>query len=134
MDEVTLAQGNQVLNLILQKKVPSRQLQDLLESGLLSDLLDAHIDEVDELDRDDFRRMLDLKPLSVWRRYDGDSYDGISIGQRVRYLPTGEETTITKIRKHWRRGEIVFFAPITPKGSDRIVELPIERREDIEPL
>ena len=133
MKEVTLAQGNQVLNLILQKKVPSQQLQRLLGSGLLSDLLDAHIDEVDELDRDDFRHTLGLNPLSVWRRYDDDSYDGISIGQRVRHLPTGEETTITKIRKHWR-GEIVFFAPITPKGSDYIVELPIEKRGDIEPL
>ena len=57
MKNITLAQGNQVLNLILQKDVPCEQLQELLASGLLSDLLDANIQQVD---RKKFREVLGL--------------------------------------------------------------------------
>ncbi|OGY62464.1 MAG: hypothetical protein A2745_03270 [Candidatus Harrisonbacteria bacterium RIFCSPHIGHO2_01_FULL_44_13] len=60
MKDATLAQGNQVLNLILQKQVPAEHLQDLLESGLLSDLLCANLQEIK---RDDFRRVCGLKLL-----------------------------------------------------------------------
>jgi len=41
MNDATLAQGNQMLNLILQKKTPAKNLQQLLASGLQSMLLDA---------------------------------------------------------------------------------------------
>ncbi len=41
MNNATLAQGNQVLNLILQKKLSTRALQLFLESDLLSILLET---------------------------------------------------------------------------------------------
>lgn len=55
MKDATLAQGNQVLNLILQKKVSSEVVQQLLESGLLSDLLET---DLTKLERKDFRRFI----------------------------------------------------------------------------
>jgi len=58
MKDATLAQGNQVLNLILQKGVPASQLQALIESGLLSDLLDANVENVD---RKKFREVIGLE-------------------------------------------------------------------------
>ena len=45
--DATLAQGNQVINLILQKRVSDSQLQELFESGLLADLLGAYLEGVD---------------------------------------------------------------------------------------
>ncbi len=62
MKDATLAQGNQVTNLILQKQTPSEQLQKLLESGLLSDLLDANLEG--GIDRNAFRRLIGLIPNS----------------------------------------------------------------------
>ena len=47
MKKATLAQGNQVLSLILQKNLSSERLQRLLASGLLSDLLDVDPEEID---------------------------------------------------------------------------------------
>ncbi len=47
MKMATLRQGNQVVNLILQKEVPAEQLQRLMESGLLADLLDANVEMTD---------------------------------------------------------------------------------------
>lgn len=61
----TLAQGNQVLNLILQHHIPNHQMQKLLASGLLADLLDANVDIVD---RDNFRDLLGLCPLKEKQR------------------------------------------------------------------
>lgn len=61
MKEATLAQGNQVTNLILQKKVSSVQLQRLLHSGLLADLLEADFDK--EINRRDFRRLIGFQGL-----------------------------------------------------------------------
>jgi hypothetical protein len=60
MKDATLAQGNQVLNLILQKRVSAEKIQRLVESGFLSDLLDA---DFDTFSRDEFRRVLDLEHL-----------------------------------------------------------------------
>lgn len=57
----TLRQGNQVLNLILQQKTPREQLQKLLASGLLSDLLSGNLDGVD---RNHFRKILGLRSIS----------------------------------------------------------------------
>lgn len=62
MKTATLAQGNQVMNLILQKQVPAQQLQQLLESGLISDLLDANVARVD---RAEFRELIGLTPYQV---------------------------------------------------------------------
>lgn len=58
MKDATLAQGNQVLNLILQKETPASQLQALIESGLLSDVLDANVEAVD---RKKFRAVIGLE-------------------------------------------------------------------------
>ncbi len=62
MKDATLAQGNQVLNLILQKQTPAEQLQTLIQSGLLSDLLDANVEEVN---RDKFREVIGLRGPKV---------------------------------------------------------------------
>ena len=57
--KATLAQGNQIINLILQHDVDTRLLQKLLESGLLPDLLQGSVDQVD---RAQFRELLGLEP------------------------------------------------------------------------
>ena len=57
----TLRQGNQVLNLILQQKTSREQLQKLLASGLLSDLLSGNLEGTD---RNRFRKVLGLRPIS----------------------------------------------------------------------
>jgi hypothetical protein len=62
MKNATLEQGTKVLTLISQKETPCEQLQNLLASGLLTDLLDANVVEVN---RDAFRKVIGLKPLSV---------------------------------------------------------------------
>ncbi|MBP9855953.1 MAG: hypothetical protein KBC48_01430 [Candidatus Pacebacteria bacterium] len=53
----TLAQATQVLGLILEKKGNVKDLQDLLESGLLTDLLDS---DPKHISRDAFRQILFL--------------------------------------------------------------------------
>lgn len=58
----TLRQGNQVLNLILQLGVDSRSLQEAMESGLLSDLLQA---DCATIDRARFREVLGLQSLDL---------------------------------------------------------------------
>ena len=69
----TLAQGNQVLNLILQHHTPTSHMQRLLASGLLSDLLDSNVDAVD---RNHFREVLGLRPLKEKQyRKDGNALD-----------------------------------------------------------
>lgn len=55
----TLKQGNQVLNLLSQHNVDSVSLQELLGSGLLSDLFQA---DVALVDREQFRELLGLAP------------------------------------------------------------------------
>jgi hypothetical protein len=58
MKDTTLAQGNQIINLILQKKLPAEKLQKLFKSGLFSDLLD--VEEPEVIDRKAFRIILGL--------------------------------------------------------------------------
>jgi len=58
MKKATPAQGNQVLGLILQKNVPCDRLQKLLESGLLTDLLEA---DPAKIDRPEFRQVVGLE-------------------------------------------------------------------------
>lgn len=57
MNFASLAQGGQVLRLIHEQETTVEQLQDLIESGLLSDLLKA---DVKKVNRDDFRKLLGL--------------------------------------------------------------------------
>lgn len=59
MKDVTLAQGTKVMNLILQRRMPCEQLQELIDSGLLSDLFDANLEN--GVNREEFRRVLGLK-------------------------------------------------------------------------
>lgn len=60
MNLTTLGQGAKVIELILQKETPAEQMQDLLKSGLLADLLDANVGSVN---REDFRKLLGLGKL-----------------------------------------------------------------------
>ena len=64
MKDATLAQGNQMLNLILQKQTPSEQLQRLMGSGLFSDLLEANLEN--GIDRNAFRVLIGLKPINAF--------------------------------------------------------------------
>ncbi len=62
MKIATLEQGMKVQKMIVDKGMPSDQLQWALESGALSDLLDAN---PDGFDREEFRKFLGLKPLNL---------------------------------------------------------------------
>ncbi|TRZ77316.1 hypothetical protein D4R87_02985 [bacterium] len=59
MKKATLAQGNQILNLILQKEIPVEQLQKIIESGLLTDLLNADLSN--PINRGLFRKVIGIK-------------------------------------------------------------------------
>ena len=94
MKNVTLKQGNQVLNLILQKDIPCEQLQELLASGLLSDLLDANIQQIDRVK---FRKVLDLstfkhdKTKDGWELLEDVPFDGKQFTLKmVEFLKSGE--------------------------------------------
>ncbi len=56
----TLKQASKILSLF--EETPGDQIQTLLESGLLADLRDGNVVEVK---RDDFRKLLGLKPLQL---------------------------------------------------------------------
>lgn len=58
----TLRQASQVLSLLSKKGTSRGQVQKLFTSGFLSDLLDANLDNVD---RDEFRKMLGLIKLKT---------------------------------------------------------------------
>lgn len=60
MNFATLKQAGKVLELITQNEVPSEQMQEILGSGLLSDLLIGNIGGVN---REEFRRVLGLVSL-----------------------------------------------------------------------
>jgi len=61
MKTATLKQSTEVLKLILEKEISDEQLQWMLESGALSDLLDAN---PDGYDRDAYRKFLGLNLLN----------------------------------------------------------------------
>lgn len=60
MKTATLEQGMKVQKMISDKGTPDEQLQWMLSSGALSDLLDA---KPESFDREAYRRFLGLKPL-----------------------------------------------------------------------
>ncbi len=87
MKEATLGHGVKILQLIAQKGTPGDQVQNLVESGLFSDLLDANLASVD---RDEVRQALGLKPLGIRATitsysmsvdYDRPVKDGIKAGK-----------------------------------------------------
>lgn len=61
MKPATLEQGMKVQKMISDKGTPDKQLQWMLESGALSDLLDAN---PDNFNREEFRKFLGLRPLN----------------------------------------------------------------------
>ncbi|MEK7553547.1 MAG: hypothetical protein AAB504_02605 [Patescibacteria group bacterium] len=80
MKEATLKQAGKVLEVI--GETPCEQLQKILSSGLLSDLLSANVDLVD---RDVVRQALGLKPIGMHSYlmtidYDRSVKDGIKAG------------------------------------------------------
>jgi hypothetical protein len=76
MKDATLAQGNGVLTLILQKQTCAEQLQDLLTSGVLADVLDANVAVVNRIE---LRKVLGLKQV-VLVYFDPDGWAGGSAG------------------------------------------------------
>lgn len=60
MKDATLKQANKILDLV--KNVPREQVQKVIASGLLSDLLNANVDAID---RDVFRQLVGLKKIPV---------------------------------------------------------------------
>lgn len=64
----TIKQALHFFALVDQKGIPDDQLQVLYQSGLVSDLLDA---DVSEINREEFRRICGLKPfvpeLKIWK-------------------------------------------------------------------
>ena len=105
MKTATLAQGNQVLNLILQKKMPAEHLQKILESGLLSDLLDGNIDEVN---RAEFRRVLGFGDL-----IDLDANPFVPYGWEVRSHQKGGQFT-------WSPDKVRLHLSSSQRGKGRI--------------
>lgn len=62
MSDVSLEQGIHVLSVLRDKGIPREQVQKLFTSGLFSDLLDGNLDNVD---RDEFRKILGLVELEI---------------------------------------------------------------------
>jgi hypothetical protein len=62
MKTATLKQSAKVTQMIIDKGTPDEQLQWMLESGALSDLLDAN---PEGFDREAYRKFLGLKPLNL---------------------------------------------------------------------
>lgn len=60
MKKATLDQAVQVLDLFRAKKTPLKQVQKILASGLLADLCDANIDQIDRVA---FRSLCGLNPI-----------------------------------------------------------------------
>lgn len=69
MTNATFSQAAHILRIVEEKGTSKSQLQDIIGAGLLADLLDANLSEVN---RDEFRRVIGLKPLSL--RYDPDAF------------------------------------------------------------
>ena len=59
-------QAANLLTLVSNKGIHAEQIQKLYSSGLLSDLLDA---DVDEVNRDEFRKVLGLGPIFKTDKY-----------------------------------------------------------------
>jgi len=64
MKLATLKQAGKVLKLVEETEIPLEQLQKLLASGLLSDLLKANLDEIN---RHEFRKLCSLVRFPVWK-------------------------------------------------------------------
>ena len=64
MKMATLKQAGKVLKLVEETEIPLEQLQKLLASGLLSDLLKANLDEIN---RHEFRKLCGLVRFPVWK-------------------------------------------------------------------
>ncbi|MEY4602616.1 MAG: hypothetical protein RL292_557 [Candidatus Parcubacteria bacterium] len=83
MRKATLAQRDKLWEMIDQDGTPREQVQNLLASGLLPDFLNA--DFTQQIDRDELRRILNLKPLEYTFSVDYD----MSISEAMKYDGTG---------------------------------------------
>lgn len=103
--KATLEQAGKILKLVKETEIPLEQLQKLLASGLLSDLLKANIDEVD---REVFRKVCGLIPIRVKDlKIATTSFDPITfIGEEWKIIPEDqdeksvalEEVDFTKVK------------------------------------
>ena len=90
MNDATLAQGNGILTLILQKRTSDKKLQDIAKSGILADLLDSNIAEVDRLV---VRDALNLKAFTTWiTQITASPFEGIKLSLAV--VPSAREIAI----------------------------------------
>lgn len=83
MRKATLAQRDKLWEMIDQDGTPRDQVQNLLASGLLPDFL--HADFTQQIDRDELRRILNLKPFEYKFSVDYD----MSISEAMKYDGTG---------------------------------------------
>jgi hypothetical protein len=83
MRNATLAQRDKIWETIEQDGTPRDQVQNLLASGLLPDFL--HADFTQQIDRDELRRILNLKPLEYAINVDYN----LSISEAMKYDGTG---------------------------------------------
>lgn len=76
MDYATLAQGSQLQNLVVRKKLTVERLQALFETGLLTDLMDS---DPSEVNRNDLRVVLGLEPKDrhIVRLRKGETFQGV---------------------------------------------------------
>lgn len=83
MRNATLAQRDKLWEVIERGGTPRDQVQNLLASGLLPDFL--HADFTQQIDRDELRRILNLKPLEYAFNVDYD----LPISEALKYSGTG---------------------------------------------
>jgi len=108
----TLSQGNHVLKIISEKNVPSSQLQKLIASGLLSDLLDG---DVDAVDRNEFRKLLGLIPKEQQLVVDyGKPFD-------LMYAEAGFKTNPTNFFEYFERAQLEFGGQGVKKLFPRLI-------------
>ncbi len=119
--DATLGQAAKILGLVEQKETSCDQLQRLLGSGLLSDLLEANVDTVD---RDAFRRLVGLKPLNIFTvtvNYDLNVEDAVKAGK---YNWTNSDVTSKNFpskRKGAAELEIILVHFNRDMGSDDVL-------------
>ena len=115
----TLKQANQFLNLISQKDKSSVELQALYASGLLSDLLDA---DVSQVDREKFRELLGIKsflPLTI-RVSDTSDVEPPFRGWKIlKDAKTPIGTLRLKLAEFLKRGESSVIGMEMLRRSDR---------------
>jgi len=103
MSNATFSQAAHILRIVEEKATPKSQLQDIIGAGLLADLLDANVGEVN---REEFRKLLGLRPLDEESRRDLDSFfrtrKGLWVSDdfRTRVVAKAEPSSEIRASKH----------------------------------